>query len=48
MKTFADAVSLRRLGARAGMVDILHRQIQLILVGFPVSAVFRAAIGESD
>ena len=33
--------------ARAGMVDILHRQIQLILVGFPVSAVFRAAIGEN-
>jgi len=33
MKAFANAVGLRRFRARAGVVDIFHRQIQLILVG---------------
>ncbi len=37
---------LRRLGACAGVVDVLHRQIELVLVRFPVAAVFGAPIGE--
>src|SRR5436305_6531954 len=42
VEAFADAVGLRRLGLRPRMIDILHRQIELVLVCFAVAAVFGA------
>ncbi len=43
----ADAVGLGRLGSCAGTVDVHHRQVELVLVRFPIAAVFRALIAEN-
>jgi hypothetical protein len=46
MKTFADTIGLRVPGLSPAVVDVLYRQIQLVLVVLALSAVFRTAIGE--
>ena len=42
----ADTVGLRALGLGAGVVDILHRQVELVFVPLMIAAVFGAAVGE--
>lgn len=46
MKAFADAVSLRRLGFRLRVIDILHGQVQLVLVLLEITTVFRTTVGQ--
>jgi hypothetical protein len=46
MKPLDDAVGLRALGLGAGVVDVLHRQIELVFVALGVTAILRAPIGE--
>jgi len=46
MEALADAIGRRRLGFRAGVVDVLYCQIELILVAFPVATVLRATVGQ--
>ena len=41
-----DPVRLRTLGLGPGMVDILHRQVELVFVVLGVAAIFGAAIGQ--
>ena len=38
METLADAVGLRALGLGAGVVDVLDREIELILVPLRIAA----------
>jgi hypothetical protein len=47
METFADAIGLRRPRLGLGMVDILNRQVELILVVFPLAAVLGSAAGQN-
>ena len=47
VEALADAVGLRELSFGAGVIDVLHRQIELVLVMLALAAVFRAAIGEN-
>ena len=42
-----NAVGLWGLGLGPGVIDILQRQVELKLVGFPIPAVLRAAIGQN-
>ena len=46
MEAFTDAVRLRALGLGAGVIDVLDRQIQLILVRFRVAAELAAAVSQ--
>jgi hypothetical protein len=46
MEALADTVGLRMSGLGAAVVDILHRQVQLIFVMLALAALFCAAIGE--
>ena len=49
VETLANSVGLRRVRLRLGMVDILDSQIQLVLVMFPIPAIFgTAAEGRSQ
>ena len=45
METLADAIGLRALGFRSAVIDILDREIELVLVAFP-TAELGAAIGQ--
>src|SRR3954451_24771022 len=46
MEAFTDAVGLRRLGSSSAVIDVLHRQIQLIFVMLALAAVLGSAIGQ--
>ena len=46
MEPFADVVGLRALGLGARVVDVLHRQIEFILVPFGIAALFAAPVGQ--
>ena len=46
METFTDAVGLRVPSFGPAVVDVLYRQIQLILVMLALAALFGAAISE--
>lgn len=46
VEALADAVGLRALHTRAGVVDVLHRQVELVLVALPRAAVLRAPNGQ--
>ena len=46
MEALADAVGLRALGLGPAVVDVLDREIELVLVPLRVAAVFAAAIGQ--
>jgi len=41
-----DGVGLRALGLGAGVIDVLHRQVQLVLVALGYAAVLGAAVGQ--
>jgi hypothetical protein len=43
MEAFADAVGLRALGFGAGVIDVLDREIELVLVPLRIAAVLTAA-----
>jgi len=45
MKALADSVGLRALGFRAAVIDILDRQVELVLMAFPTTEL-GAAIGQ--
>lgn len=46
MEAFTDTIGLRMARLSAAVVDVLHRQIQFVLVVLALPAVLRAAIGE--
>ena len=46
VETFADPVGLRAPGLGLGVLDVLHGQVQLVLVVLPVPAVLRAPVCE--
>jgi predicted subunit of tRNA(5-methylaminomethyl-2-thiouridylate) methyltransferase len=46
MEAFADSVGLRALGLGARVIDVLDREIELVLVSFGIAAEFAAAVGE--
>ena len=46
MEALADAVGLRALGLGPGVVDVLDRQIELVLMALGAAAVLGAAVGE--
>jgi len=46
MEAFADTVGLRVASLGAAVVDVLHRQVQFVLVVLALAAIFRATIGE--
>ena len=47
MEAFTDAVRLRALGLGARVIDVLDREIQLILVPFGIAAELAAAVSNS-
>ena len=47
VKAFTNTIGLRVLGLRAGVVDILHREIELIFVVLALTAIFGPAIGQN-
>ena len=46
MKTLEDPVGLRALHLGAGMIDVLHRQVELVLVPLGGAAILGAAVGQ--
>jgi len=46
LEAFADAVGLGMPGFGAAVIDVLHRQVQLVFAVFALTAVLGAAIGE--
>src|SRR3954447_3457064 len=46
MEAFTDAVRLRALGLGARVIDVLDREIQLVLVPFRVAAELAAAVSQ--
>ena len=46
MEAFADTVGLRMPSLGTAVIDVLHRQVQFVLVVLTLAAIFRAAIGE--
>src|SRR6266480_3622799 len=46
VEAFADAVGLRALSLGARMIDVLDREIELVLVPFGIAAELAAAVGE--
>lgn len=46
VKALDDAVGLRTPGLGARVVDVLHRQIELVFMPLGVTAILRASIGE--
>src|SRR5215471_13601208 len=42
VEAFADAVGLRALGLGSAVVDVLDREIELVLVPFGIAAIFAA------
>ena len=46
VKTLTDAVGLRALGLGARVIDVLDREIELVLVPFGIAAELTAAIGQ--
>ena len=47
MEALGHSMGLRALGLGAAVVDVLAREIKLVLVPFRVAAIFRASIGRS-
>ena len=46
MEALTDAVGLRALGLGARVIDVLHREVELVFVALRVAAVLAAAIGK--
>src|SRR5512134_1347325 len=46
VEALADAIGLRTLGLGSTVVDVLDREIELVLVPLRVAAVFAAAVGQ--
>jgi hypothetical protein len=46
VEAFADAVGLRALGLGARVIDVLDREIQLVLVPFGIAAKLAAAVSQ--
>src|SRR5262249_36534608 len=46
MEAFTDAVGLRALGLGARVIDVLDREIELVLVAFGIAAELAAAISQ--
>src|SRR5262249_17189083 len=46
MEAFTDAVGLRALGLGARVIDVLDREIQLVLVPFGIATELAAAVGQ--
>src|SRR5262245_46325925 len=46
VEAFTDAVGLRALGLAARVIDVLDREIQLVLVPFGVAAELAAAVSQ--
>ena len=44
VEPFTDSIGLRTLGFRPGVIDVVQRQVELVLVPLDVSAVLSAAI----
>jgi hypothetical protein len=47
VKTLDDAVGLWALHLGAGVIDVLYRQVELVLVALGSAAVFAAAVGQN-
>jgi hypothetical protein len=45
MEALADAIRLRALGARAGVIDVFQIQVQRVLARLPIPAIFTAPVG---
>jgi hypothetical protein len=41
MESFADPIGLWRFGLGLGVVNVIDRQIQLVIMGFSFATVFR-------
>jgi hypothetical protein len=46
VEAFTDAVRLRALGLGARVIDVLDREVQLVLVPFRVAAELAAAVSQ--
>src|SRR5687767_3443495 len=46
MKSFTDTVGLGRVSLGSGMIDILHRKVELVFVMFAVAAILGSTIGQ--
>ena len=46
VEALTDAVGLRALGLGARVIDVLHREVELVFVALRVAAVLAAAIGK--
>jgi hypothetical protein len=46
VEPFTDAVGLRALGLGARVIDVLDREIELVLVPFGIAAILAAAVGQ--
>jgi hypothetical protein len=46
LESLIDAIGLQALGLATGVIDVLDRKIELILIPVRVAAVLGAAIGE--
>src|SRR5438034_1086590 len=46
VEAFTDAVGLRALGLGARVIDVLDREIELVLVPFGIAAILAAAVGQ--
>jgi hypothetical protein len=46
VKAFDNAIRLRAFGFCSGVVDILHGEIEFILVMLGAAAIFGAAVGQ--
>jgi hypothetical protein len=47
VEPFTDAVGLRRLSSRSAVINVFHRQIELIFVMLTLAAVLGSAIGQN-
>jgi hypothetical protein len=46
VEAFADSVGLRALGFSARVIDVLDREIELVLVPFRIAAILTAAVSQ--
>ena len=46
LEALDNPIGVRAVGLSPGMIDILHREIQLVFMAFGTAAIFRAPIGE--
>ena len=46
MEAFADAVGLRMVGLGSGMLNVIQRQIELVIVILRLAAIFGTTVGQ--